>query len=693
MDSHLPLKTVKFNKYKHKSHPWITGGLLKSLCTKDKLYSKLNTHKNIPDYLNQLSFYKKYRNMYNKLIRISKKIYWHERFESSKSDIKSIWNNINTLLNRTKNKVSFPTYFINGNTSVKSPEKIASCFNEYFINVGPNLANNLPNSNINPLSLPNVDLANSFYFTPTTRQEILSVIDKLKPKTSKGYDDISSKLVKNSDKIISDPLTYIINISFQNGIFPSSMKTAKVIPIYKSKNNKLFSNYRPISLLPSFSKIAEKLVYNRLYKYLKVNKLLSFSQYGFQPKLSTDYAILDLQDFVAKNIVQDRWCLGLFLDLSKAFDTLDHNILLGKLFHYGVRGVTLDWFRSYLTNRSQFTQFQSVASTKLQITCGVPQGSILGPLLFLVYMNDITAVCKKSKTILFADDTNMLFDDVSLDNLICKTNIEINTIFKWFNANKLSRNTDKTKLIIFKSPSKLLPPINDISINGTSIERVNCIKFLGVLIDESLSWHEHLILKNNQISKNLAIISRMKHILPSETIKTLYHAIIYPYMSYGIVAWGNTCTRELARMSKLQKRAIRLIANSKYNAHTSPSFKKYKLLTIKDIYSSQCCKIYWKRLNHHLPANLHDMLPTNNEIHDHNTRQNRNIRPTIPYRSSYGNQLLSVKVAAVWDIMPHNIKENVQLSIKSFSSKVKFYLIEKYSNNCNKINCYICQTY
>jgi hypothetical protein len=687
----MPLKTARFNKYRHKSHPWITGGLLNSLRTKDKLYLKLKKSNNRNDYLQREEAYKQYRNIYNKLIRVSKKLFWLEQFEKYKSDVKQTWKNINVLLNRTKNKDTFPNYFIHENSKIETTQDIAHGFNSYFVNIGPTLASKLNASSINPLSLPSIDLPNSFCLMPTTPQEILSIIDKLKPKSSRSYDDVSPKLLKASDTSISNPLSHIINLSFQNGIFPQAMKIAKIIPIFKDKDNKQFKNYRPISLLPSFSKIIEKLVFYRLLKYLKLNKLLSSCQYGFQPQLSTDMAILDFQNFVANQISQDRWCSGLFLDLSKAFDTLDHNILLGKLSYYGVRGVSLDWFRSYLTNRCQFTSYLSQTSQRLPITCGVPQGSILGPLLFLIYLNDIINICTNSKAILFADDSTMLLEDSSIDILINRMNSAIKILYQWFNANKLSLNADKTKFIIFRSPSRPLPQINPIAVNSKSIERVKSIKFLGVQIDEHLDWREHINKKCNQISKNLAVITRIKHDLPRETIKTLYHSLIYPYLSYGIVTWGNTCSKYMNRLSKLQKRAVRLIVKARYNAHTSPIFKNLRLLTIDDIFKLQCCNLFWKRKHNQLPTLLHEMLETNSEIHSHNTRQNMNIRPRLISKPRYNIQLLSVKVATTWNTLPDSIKNLTHLSLRTFSKKLKFHLIDKYQTTCQIENCYICQ--
>ena len=231
----------------------------------------------------------------------------------------------------------------------------------------------------------------------------------MKNKTSTGHDGISPRLIKQIGLSLATPLSHVFNLSFVNGQFPTKMKLAEVIPIYKSGDPELTNNYRPISLLPTFSKLLERLMFNRLYNYCKINNILIPEQFGFREHLSTEQAILELQDIIVNNINHKLWTLGIFLDLSKAFDTLDYSILFTKLNHYGIRGTALNWFKSYLTARSQYIKIGSSQSNQQNITCGVPQGSILGPLLFILYINDITQSSNLGKFLIFADDTNILY--------------------------------------------------------------------------------------------------------------------------------------------------------------------------------------------------------------------------------------------------------------------------------------------
>ena len=687
----IPVKTCRFHKYKHKQHPWISKGLLTSLKTKDRLYSDFQKCTNLDLRPRLEEKYKKYRNVYNRLIRSAKTLHWCKIFENCKNDMQRTWSNINCLLNKKDKKCNSPDHMLIEGKVIHDSSIIANKFNNYFVNVGPMLAQSIDDSGLDSIKLPSLNLPHSFSLTPVSPVEIKLIIDKMKPKTSKGIDEISPKLVKTSELIIAEILSFIANLSFKCGKFPADMKIAKVVPVYKSKDSSLISNYRPISLLPAFSKIFERLVYNRLYKYLKTNKIITASQFGFQKGISTDLAILDLQNYVVESLRTNKWCIGVFLDLSKAFDTLDHKILLQKLFRYGIRGVSLDWFRSYLTDRLQYTEFRSESSQQQLLTCGVPQGSILGPLLFLLYINDIVHLCNSCKPILFADDTNLIFNHTDLNELVNNVNRELQTLSSWFKVNKLSLNSDKTKVILFQSQSRALPDNTSQSIylEGQKIEQVSVQKFLGVYIDQLLNWRHHISLKNNIISRNVGILSRLKNTVPPNILKTLYHSIILPHLSYGVVAWGGTCKKELNRMSVLQRKAIRLIHLSKYNAHTGPLFRKLNALMVHDIYKLQCCKLVLKKQQNQLHPNISRLFSPSCNLHSHNTRQASNIRPPRKNKTLC-KQLLSSKIANNWNNLPNTIKSNTNLSLSTFSTRTKTYFISKYPASCSLINCYVC---
>ena len=408
-DKHFPEKRVKFNKYKHKRSNWITSGILKSIEFRDKLYKRLKICSPDNGEYDILKHNLKIYNGYlNHCIRAAKKEFYHNEFNKHKNDIRKTWDTLKEIINKNTFKSDLPSRFIHEGTELIGPKNVADKFNEYFTEIGPKLAKSIDTANKAPFNhYLTTPCAASFNFVYTKPDDIEKIIRNLKPKSSAGYDNISTKLLKEIENVISRPLSIIINQSLCTGIFPDKLKIAKVIPLYKKDDVRSFGNYRPISLLSSISKIFERVAFNQLYDYLTSNGLLYESQYGFRKLHSTELAALEFTDRISQEMDAKKIPFSIFLDLSKAFDTLDHKVLLTKLHYYGIRDITLNWFRSYLTKRTQYVDCNGVSSSVREIETGVPQGSILGPLLFIIYMNDIHTVSDNLNFILYADDTTL----------------------------------------------------------------------------------------------------------------------------------------------------------------------------------------------------------------------------------------------------------------------------------------------
>ena len=442
----FPIITRKSSTYKDKKHVWFSKGLLISLKRKDSLYKKYVTSKAQVD----KDKFVHYRNIFNSCVRSAKKLHYNRMFNNAK-DPKETWKIINHLINKKPLDNSYPFEFKCDNVTYSDNISIADGFNKCFAQTGPKLAKEIQTTDKHFSSFLGPPQPNSIFISPTNPLEIEKVVSKFKDKHSKGIDGISQKILKKVIDIISVPLSHIFNQSLSTGHIPDSFKISKIIPLFKSGDPSSFDNYRPISILPCISKILDKLVYIRLIKFLDRYKIISLCQFGFRKNHSTTLATTVIIDKIIKNLDNGLSSVGIYLDLSRAFDTVDHDILLRKLKHYGIRGIPLLWFHNYLKNRYQTVVFKDNTSKSYPVHCGVPQGSILGPILFILYINDLENASRIFNLIMFADDANAFTFHRNINMLNVLVNSELHKLNIWFRANRLSLNLDKTHYMVFQS--------------------------------------------------------------------------------------------------------------------------------------------------------------------------------------------------------------------------------------------------
>ena len=690
---HLPYKFEKFHKHKHKNNKWISFGIIRSIKTRDEMYLKFKrcNQQNV-EYDTLKNNLHVFNRILKKAVREAKIQYYDKLFEQHRSDIKKTWQTISDIICKSNTKRKTLDKIIVDSKVIKDKGEICDKFNDFFANIGPKLA-----TQIKPISNKTYDtflkkrLLMSFAFTLVAENDVLKHPSSLRTKNSAGIDGISVKLLKKISSALISPLTLIINQSLVTGIFPDKLKIAKVLPLFKKDDHTLMDNYHPISLLTSISKLFEKVVFSQLYDYFRNNDLYYDSQYGFLKNHSTEYAAMELTDKVLKDIDERNISLAIFMDLSKAFDTLDHSILMNKLAYYGIHGAALRWFTSYLTGRSQYVEIDGVSSNILLLSTGVPQGSILGPLLFLIYMNDIPNCTEHFNFILYADDTT-LNNTVQIPSLSpVDINNELAKVYDWLAVNKLSLNVRKTKYVIFHAMNKRIEGvIPNLEINGIPLERVQNFNFLGLVLNENMSWKPHIDLLANKLAKCAGVLNKLKRFLPIHILRTLYFSMVQSRLVYCILTWGFDCYR----LEKLQKRFARIISSSKYNAHSEPLFKVLDILKIEHLFSQSCLKFVYKFKNSQLPKYFLSLqCVPRSSIHDHDTRNASQI-DTVYTRTHMAAKCIRSQLPLVLNDTPEVILNKINThSIQGFSFFVKQYYLSKYTTQCHEIACYVCNNW
>lgn len=682
-DECIPLKKCTRNNRKEPRSPWITKCLLNSIRKKNKLYKEYLSCPNE----NRMQKFKTYRNKLHSLIRKAKRQYFFNKFEHSKNNMRQTWKTINHIIGRGKNKTPQSKFKTDNGENILNPQEISNEFNNFFVNIGPKLASNISNIGKDYHDYLHNPLQSSMFMKPIVEIEVNKIIDKFNQNKSSGHDNIGNFIVKRVASEIVKPLTMIFNLSISTGVVPDNLKIAKVVPIYKKGDAELLSNYRPVSVLPCFSKILERLVFNRCMSYIDKQNILNEKQFGFRKNHSTYMAIIELVDKINNAVEKNETTMGIFLDLSKAFDTIDHNILLYKLDYYGFRGIVHNWFENYLSNRKQFVYYNSSKSDLKNIVCGVPQGSILGPLLFILYINDIVNTSEMLEFVLFADDTTILYSHVDIVSQTHLINKELLEVSNWFRANKLSVNAPKTNCMVLGTPHMTSKYANEsntmnndlqtvkIVLDNTELERVNKTKFLGVLIDENLTWKHHIDGISKTISRNIGIINKLKLFVPERVLHSLYCTLILPYVNYGILIWGNTSKMYLDKVLKLQKWAIRTISNSHYRSHTGPLFSRFNILNVFDTFRLELGVFMYKYNTNKLPICFDGYFVKRTDIHDYHTR-NANDYCLTKNRKVFSDQSVRTFGPILWNSLHQNMK--LSKSIKHFRNQFKNQLISTY---------------
>ena len=644
------------------SKPWVTQEILTYIQQKHALYKRLKVYGD-----NSIKEqYNKVKNKVTNMLRHAEREYYKRQLEYNKSNLAKTWDTLRMIINKKKHTKQTTTFDINGE-KVSDNNIIANRFNKYFINAPKELCKQFKKQTKIPCSYLRNKTCESFYMRPTSEDEISKLLSNIK-NSSPGHDDIKVEILKGIKNDILEPLTHICNLSLSSGRVPDDIKIARVVPIHKKGDRDKLCNYRPVSVLPALSKIYERLVYNRLDIFLDQHKILHDKQFGFRKKHSTSLAIGNLENKFHETVENNQFMISLFLDLSRAFDTISHEILLNKLFHYGIRGVALSWIKDYLSNRKQFVQYNQSKSKLENVEMGVPQGSILGPLLFLLYVNDLPLLTNKMSFIQFADDTSVLISGKSLSAMSQIVNTEMKLVTEWLQNNMLTLNASKSNYMIMSGQGKRYDDKNcNIFIDNTRIIRVQKLKFLGIILDDKLTWKLHIDHISSKVSKLIGIMIRARRVLGIESILTLYNTLIKPYLSYCLIIWGNTYKSYLRKIENLQKKVLRIITFSDFLAHTTPLFQRTKIMTISQLYNYFAGIHIFKCVNHILPPALWDVfIFTGTVRHPYNLKFKS-------YSKKGSERSLQFTGPKLWNNLPTELK--LTKSLYSFKHNLKKFVL------------------
>ena len=524
-------------------------------------------------------------------------------------------------------------------------------------------------------------LLENFVFDEITIEEVHSAMLDLNPNKANGPNSIPARIIRLLGLNLASCLTKIFNISIKTGQHPKILRTAKAIPVHKKGSLLSIKNYRPISLLSNINKLLEKLIHSRLYTFFEKNNVLYNLQFGFRKKHSTNHALIEITENIRKCLDNGEYACGVFVDLQKAFDTVNHNILLNKLEHYGVRGVALNWFRSYLHDRKQFVSILGFDSDIKTVRHGVPQGSVLGPLLFLVYINDLCTAVRYCKIFHFADDTNLLNTDKSPLRIQKQVNSDLKILYDWMLANMISLNKDKTEMVIFHKKGTPRPYIK-VKLNGTVIYPARQIKYIGIYIDEHLTFDYHCKLLRGRLGRAVGMLYKTRNVLDTSQLKTLYFAIFNSHLSYGCQIWAQTRNIHTEKIFTIQNKAMRAMTFSSPQTSCKPLYSKLNILKLDDYVKLQNCLFVKSVIMKTAPICFHNYFQITADQHAYNTRNSTNgcLYVTMNNTINYGLNSITNKCIHDWNFFTRNARVNLMcLSMQDFKVTVSSYLLS-YTN-------------
>ena len=583
LDIICPIRSFHIKNYRPE---WMTKELIEQVKDRDYFYKKAKSQGdhdawNIAKYL---------RNVTNTNIRQAKRDFILNELKVHDNDPKKFWKVIHKVVPSNKSSLTQDILLKDEGNRIKR-EEVAQFINNYFINVGnfkvqdaPMANNDVPtaNNDIRAPLLVGEDEPELCGINEVLEKEVFDIVKNINVSKSSGLEDVSSFIIKEAFKILIPEVTYMYNLSIRTSKFPTAWKQALVVPIPKSGNLTMVKNYRPISLLPLPGKILEKLIHHQLLTYLETDGLLTNRQHGFRKNHSTIHSVAQLTDYISKKQDVRMPTLAAYVDFRKAFDCVQHPILLNKLAELGVGNVMLKWVKSYLDNRKQRVFANNTYSQFQTITQGVPQGSVLGPLFYIIYANDLPKIVKNCEIALYADDTVLFTANRDFQRSVSYLQEDMNLLNMWCLDNGIMANTDKTKVMIFGNPTVLTKlPQFDITMNSVSLQVVSAYKYLGITLDSQLSFNQHVGKIISSVSAKLKQFQRTRSFLNTKAALMVYKNMLLPMLEYGDVFLSAASDINRKRLQVLQNKGLRCALNKDLETSTSDLHAEAKLLKLK----------------------------------------------------------------------------------------------------------------
>ena len=650
---------TRINKPKQHA-PWMTPRLMECIKKKAKLYKLYLKERVTRDE------YTSYKNRLTSLLRRVKRLYYSTLLFNAANDSRKIWSYLNDITERNRVKVLKEKRL---GDVVLYGQELVNHANDFFINAVTSITNNqLPPPVYNFQSAP---IGPSCFLYPTTPFEVMKIVRNLKNKGNKLL-DIHPSVVKDNANVFSDHLSQLYNMSLELSTFPNKSKVGRVTPAHKSGSTDNIDNYRPITVLPLFSKIFEKLTLIRMQDFISKNDILSPCQYGFRVGKSTTHAVMELLSYITNAYHDKIYCACFFLDLRKAFDTVHHNLLLQKLQHYGFRGHCHSYLKSYYHNRKQYTHVNGYESDIGDVLNGVPQGSILGPLCFNLFINDLP-LAVNANSVLFADDAAFIITASTLVELYSKIEELLRDLTCYLNKNRLVPNSTKSKLMMFSS--RPTNELQDFVFAGDTIQWVKEFKYLGLTITDKLCFGNHINKVALNISRLTGVFSNIRSIVPSPIVMKLYYALAYPHLTNYVVIWGAAPQTHLRTLSVRLNNLLRIILGVRWvdgrpTVGTSAMYRTNNLLKVESIFKYCLFNLLRHLLNGNLPYIYNMLLEPHVFNHRYGTRGNRFRHP--PLVCEIERRWLSHQLILLYDQVPNEI---LNQSFKSSFRVFKTYLL------------------